>query len=196
MKRHDHSESVFLHPGEYAIATSACTLHTLLGSCVSIVLWHPKKKFGAMSHFILPSRQSDSDSGSCGRYGDEVFPLLTRGLRQAGAEPTECQARIFGGGNMFPLISVTEAKSIGKKNGEMARRQLSELGISVVEESLFGDGYRKIEFDVQKGTVRSVHVTAASKFDKTLAYLRSQRGLALCHCDEAALGGGWQGVLN
>ena len=62
----------------------------------------------------------------------------------------DCQAKIFGGGNMFPARRTVE---IGRRNGEAARVLLQARGIAVVSESLFGDGHRQIAFDVATGDV-------------------------------------------
>jgi chemotaxis protein CheD len=36
--------------------TRAFSIRTVLGSCVSITLWHPVKRVGGMCHFLLPTR--------------------------------------------------------------------------------------------------------------------------------------------
>ena len=44
---------VFLMPGEHFVGDARHRIRTLLGSCVSITLWHPQRRVGAMSHFLL-----------------------------------------------------------------------------------------------------------------------------------------------
>ena len=144
-------EHVFIHPSEFVIATSECSLHTVLGSAVSIVLWHPGMKTGAMSHAVIPSRGNGGQFPPSSRYGDEVLPLMLRELERAGVNPLECEARIYGGGNVSPETASPFIQSIGEENIEVARSQLAGHGIKVVAESLSGKCYRKLEFNAGSG---------------------------------------------
>lgn len=143
---------VFLQPGEYFTGDARYRIRTLLGSCVSITLWHPRLRIGAMSHFLLARRVSPS-SELDGRYGDEAMCLMLRELAQCGVRPQECEGKIFGGGDMFPSRARADGMGVGKKNGEMARELLRSHGIAVVSESLFGVGHRQVIFDVGSGHV-------------------------------------------
>lgn len=154
MARDDELIDIFLQPGDLFVADANFRIRTLLGSCVSITLWHPVARVGGMSHFLLPSRGARSrECDWDGRYGDEALQVLLRDLRQAGVEPTQCKAKIFGGGNMFPDHPVAGNIPVGQRNGEAARALLAAHGIPVVSESLFGDGHRQVIFDIGTGDV-------------------------------------------
>jgi chemotaxis protein CheD len=146
---------VYLLPGEYFVGGEGLRARTLLGSCVSITLWHPLKKVGAMSHFLLATRPQPGDDLD-GRYGDEAVLLMLRELMRRAVAPAECEAKIFGGARM---MSESDAGLVGRNNGEMARRLLRELNIPVVSESLYGSGHRNIIFDVSSGNVWSRQVS-------------------------------------
>ena len=47
---------VFLQPGEYAVCDASTRIRTVLGSCISMTLWSPLQRVGAMSHCLLPTR--------------------------------------------------------------------------------------------------------------------------------------------
>lgn len=150
---------IFLQPGDWFVADAHYQIRTILGSCVSITLWHPETRVGGMSHFLLPSRGvAAKDQLLDGRYGDEALQLMLNKLRQAGVPPTQCQGKIFGGGNMFPGQSREGAINVGQRNGEAARALLLKNGISVVSECLFGIGHRQVIFDVRRGDVWSCQV--------------------------------------
>lgn len=155
MQRKQNVIDVFLQPGEYFVGDAGHRLRTLLGSCVSITLWHPVAKIGAMSHFLLARRHNAPESGFDGRYGEEALWLMLHELRGAGVTPAECQGKIFGGGQMFPMQSQSAGIHIGKENGETARGLLRAHGIPIASESLFGVGHRQIVFDVHSGNVWS-----------------------------------------
>lgn len=144
---------IFLQPGEYYVGDADYRIRTLLGSCVSVTLWHPAKRVGAMSHFLLAERGAGPMLGIDGRYGEEAIWLMLRDLARAKVDPTQCQAKIFGGGDMFQRKGRKNGSNIGKKNGEAARSLLHAHGIPIVSESLFGAGHRKVIFDVASGDV-------------------------------------------
>lgn len=152
-----HRIGIYLQPGEFFVGHAGHTIRTLLGSCVSITLWHPARRIGAMSHFLLPSRGTPSTPAPDGRYGDEAMQLMLGELARFNVQAAECHAKVFGGGSMFPAQSHAEAMHVGHRNGEAARRLLSSHGITIVSESLFGAGHRQIVFDVQSGDVWARH---------------------------------------
>jgi chemotaxis protein CheD len=155
---------IFLQPGELFVGDSSFQIRTILGSCVSITLWHSRLRVGGMSHFLLPTRAGKQGSaGLDGRYGDEALNLMIHDLKAAGVSHAQCEAKIFGGGNMFPGNTHARGQrakglAIGKKNGETARKLLNQHGIPVRAECLFGIGHRQIVFDVSKGDVWSRQV--------------------------------------
>jgi len=148
----DETVEVFLHPGEYFVGDARHRISTLLGSCVSITLWHPAKRIGAMSHFLLGERKDKPTPGRLdARYGRDAIRLMLLDLERAGVKPAECQAKLFGGGDMFPGHKL--AAAVGRDNGEVARELVRAQGIPIVSESLFGEGHRRIIFDVSTGDV-------------------------------------------
>lgn len=142
---------VFLMPGDYHVGGARCRITTLLGSCISITLWHPQRLVGAMSHFVLSG--SNPEGVPSARYSDDALQLMLTKLRMLGVEPAECKAKVFGGGAMFTGAKRQSALDIGRRNGEAARELLLMHGIPIVSESLFGEGYRKILFNVGTGDI-------------------------------------------
>ena len=151
---------IYLQPGEYRVAGAGTRLHTLLGSCVSITLWHPQLRIGAMCHFLLAARPRGTRRELDARYAEEVMPLIVSELAHFGVSVSDCQAKLFGGGNMFQSL-VHRGPSIGHRNGEAARELTLAYGIPVVSESLFGTGHRRIIFEIDSGAVWSRHVDRA-----------------------------------
>jgi chemotaxis protein CheD len=159
---------VYLQPGEYFVGDASHRIRTLLGSCVSVTLWSPAGRVGAMSHFLLAARGGTSGFEASthaplpatldGRYGDEALRLMLAELARKNVKGPQCEAKIFGGGDMFPARQTTGPLAIGRRNGEAARRLLQSHGIEVISESLFGDGHRQIVFDVASGHVWSRQV--------------------------------------
>ena len=154
---------IFLQPGELFVADAGFQIRTILGSCVSITLWHPQARVGGMSHFLLPTRGSVVPLNLLdGRYGDEALQLMIQDLKKSGVSHRQCQAKIFGGGNMFPGTSSAAGIRVGLRNGEAARAMLQSHGIEVLSESLYGVGHRQIIFNVSNGDVWSRQVKPSS----------------------------------
>ncbi len=167
----DFAIEIFLEPGEYFVGDNSFVVRTLLGSCVSITLWHPQLKFGAMCHFLLSTRPQATGvvpdrrkrgQELDGRYADEVLLLMIQQLRAEGVPIEQCHGKIFGGANMFPQRRQDDQLLIGKKNGETARLLLRSHGIPIVSEDLYGDGHREIIFNVNNGDVWMRQVTLPS----------------------------------
>jgi len=158
---------VFLQPGEFFVGDAGYRVRTLLGSCVSVVLWHPRQRIGSMSHFLLASRGGRSVMELDGKYGQESMWLMLRELTRAGVNTAQCEAKIFGGGNMFPNQTTAASANVGRNNGEAARRMLEGCQIPIVSQSLYGVGHRQVIFDIATGHVwsRQVKPVAADGSD-------------------------------
>jgi chemotaxis protein CheD len=152
---------IYLRPGDYAIGEGECRIRTLLGSCVSMTLWHRARRVGAMSHCLLPRRERPGGSGLDPKYGEDALRLIVSDLDVRGIDPAECEAKLFGGADMFPASGRSAGMHIGRRNGETARELLEGYGIPVVSGSLFGVGHRKIVFDIGTGHVWARQVTPA-----------------------------------
>src|ERR1700739_2693087 len=153
---------IFLMPGDCFVGDARYRVRTLVGSCVSMTLWHPRLRIGAISHFLLPGYGRRAGTEQSGKYGVDAMQLLLRELQRMGVPPTQCQGKIFGGGAMFPN-QAGKRSDIGRQNGDCARRLMREHGIDVVSESLFGTGHRQIIFNFGTGEVlsRQIHPDAA-----------------------------------
>lgn len=154
-------DDITLQPGEYCVAEAGTRVRTLLGSCVSITLWHPRHRVGAMCHFLLASRGGGGAAELDARFADEALALMLLALRERGIAGTDCEAKLFGGGKMFPHQERHNQFGVGQRNGDTARRLLGDLGIPIVSESLYGIGYRQIVFDIDTGHVWARQVQPA-----------------------------------
>jgi chemotaxis protein CheD len=148
----DEVRDVILAPGEYFVGDAEWRVRTLLGSCVAITIWHPRRRIGAMSHYLLATRRSRPPNEPLdARYGDEALQLMANGLAAVGVTLQECQAQVLGGGNMFPSQNLS--LQVGQANGQAARAMLQARGVPIHHEDLFGVGHRQVVFDVARGTV-------------------------------------------
>ncbi len=148
----------FLNPGEFFFCGADCQIHTLLGSCIAITLWHPILKVGGMCHFVLPGDRPEQHAASGtvpldGRYAHDVMALFRNEASKRGTDLTEYEAKIFGGGNMLEYSQQDESELIGVKNIKSAERLLKEQHIKLLFSHVGKKGHRRIAFDVSNGDV-------------------------------------------
>lgn len=150
MKPGKPTSEIFLHPGEFHFSAGPGRIGTLLGSCVSVTLWSPTQFTGGMCHILLPARERSNGTPLDGRYADESMELFANELRIHQIKPASCQAKLFGGGNMFPG---TQAMDIGQRNIEAARSALARHGFKIVAEHVGGTSRRRLYLDLANGDV-------------------------------------------
>lgn len=148
----DGIPEVFLNPGEFYFGGGPRRISTLLGSCVSITLWHPRLRIGGMCHYMLAERTRPDKAPLDGRFGNEAFELFLQKLATAGTRPTEYQAKLFGGANMLNGPG-GEPMDIGPRNVDYGRQWLVDQHIVVMAEHVGGSGRRKVRFDIASGDV-------------------------------------------
>lgn len=168
---------ITLMPGDWYFGDKPVRIRTLLGSCVAIVLWHPKRRLAGMCHYVLPKRgvlpERTHRSGAKldGRYANEAMELFEREMVRYGTRPSEYQARLYGAANMFRNYAGSCADegglsrqtcagclSVACRNRMAAYRETSLLRLHVVEVDMGGCAHRLIELDAVSGTI-TVHTT-------------------------------------
>ncbi|MFC3200712.1 chemotaxis protein CheD [Alteromonas oceani] len=151
-------KKVHLHAGDYCFGEANLELHTLLGSCVSVTLWHPELKIGGMCHFALPVRKDEPGDKLNPRYGSDCFGLFQRSVARYQIPLSEFEAKIFGGGNILnntssKAFASVQKTPVGDKNVQVAFEFLMANNIEMKVAHVGESGYRKIIFDVASGDV-------------------------------------------
>ena len=147
-------EEIYLGIGEWYFTTRPTRIRTLLGSCISVTMWHPRLRIGGMCHYMLPERQSPvADAPLDGRYADEAMIMFDQAFIRHGTRPNDYVAKVFGGGNMFATQDKhkRQGMDIGQRNIETVHRLLAQRRIPIVAEHLGGEGHRRLIFDVHNG---------------------------------------------
>lgn len=154
---------IFLQPGEFYFGDAGTRVRTLLGSCVSIVMWHPRRKLGGMCHYLLPASVPQHREEAPGRYAAGAVALFTKEIRRTRTQPGEYTVKLFGGGRMFhrPRKQSSDLLDIGERNVAAGRQLLTEAGFRVHAEHVAGRGHRSLMFDIGTGEVWLRHVPAA-----------------------------------
>lgn len=139
-----------VHPGEFYVSESHI-IHTLLGTCVSVVLYYPKGKIGGLNHYMLPhAHHPDQESG---RYGIFAMELLFNEFLKRGIHRRQLVAKVFGGGKVLDTTVPDGKPHIGTQNAQFVLKYLKKEGIPIAAQDLEGDGGRKIYFFPWTGKV-------------------------------------------
>jgi chemotaxis protein CheD len=153
------SKDIFLRPGEFFFGDNQARIRTILGSCVAITLWHPKRRIGGMCHYMLSNPRTTNPNKLDGRYAEDALQLFLREINRQATLPREYQVKLFGGGNMFPSLTKKDEINIGQRNLLIGQELLKANGFYIHSTHLGGVGYRRIVFNLSSGEVLLYHNT-------------------------------------
>lgn len=162
------SKVTALHAGQLFFGRTDRIVTTLLGSCVSVVLWDPQSRYAGICHFALPSRRDAEATASQpdARYADDCFTLFERATSERGVPLSRFTARVYGGGNLMErhrtaasTLSEEQRQPIGDNNAAAAFEHLMAHNVKIREADVGEFGYRNVRFDMGTG-IASVTFTA------------------------------------
>ncbi|MBB1520343.1 chemotaxis protein CheD [Aquipseudomonas guryensis] len=145
----------FLNPGGLYFGSGELWVETLLGPCVSIVMWFPEVRKGGMCHFQLPGKRQVVEHARDldGRYGRDAWIWLKQQTRVHALNLSAAEIKLFGGSRSLNNPGSSMRQEIGAQNIEFVERLVAETGVRVVGRDLGGDGYRYLRFDLATGEV-------------------------------------------
>ena len=155
-------KEVRLNPGEFFFGAGKIRIQTLLGSCVAMTFWHPKKRIGGMCHYLLPERRGNK-KWSKGAFADECLELFMQEITKAHTVPSDYEVKLFGGSTMFApkpkthktnLVSLSgKENNISKTNIEAGFALLNKHHLKVKTSDVGGFVHRTIFLELWNGDV-------------------------------------------
>ncbi len=149
--------AVFLKPSEVFVGgrgSDAGRVTTILGSCVSVTFYSPRRRIGAICHGLLPRcprpAACRSRCADRGRYVACVLPSLLQELGAMGIAPGELVCGLFGGSDLFGVNGVAAA---GRSNAETAAAFLASARLRVRLRDVGGRAGRKLIFNTETGEI-------------------------------------------
>ncbi|MFG6488177.1 chemotaxis protein CheD [Roseateles sp. BYS78W] len=133
-----------LHPGDVICVERGERVETLLGSCVAIVLTDARRSIAAVCHLV------HAGAGATTAYGGCALQAMEAMLRARGFNARLCEAFVYGGGNMFPVLAPGD-QHVGMSNVRWALSELAGRGMPVLAQDVGGDGYRRFAWTVGPG---------------------------------------------
>jgi chemotaxis protein CheD len=158
--------AVKILPGEYYVTDRDMLLVTVLGSCVSACIRDPIVGVAGMNHFMLPEgRDGDGVLSASARYGTYAMELLINQLLKIGARRNALEAKVFGGGNVLPGLTLS---NVGERNAAFVLDYLATERIPVAARDLGGLHPRKIYQFAHSGRVRVKQLARTNHDNDTL----------------------------
>ena len=130
-----------LWAGDIVADKTPVRMSTVLGSCVSVCLYDPAKRWGGMNHFLVPK------GGTAPIHGDWAVAHLVERMHELGSPARSLQAKIFGGGS--PLRLANEEYAVGSANVAVARHVLASYNIPIIAERVEHGGAVSYRFDIR-----------------------------------------------
>ncbi len=162
------TDVIKLLPADWKVSSDEVALATVLGSCVAACIYDPLVKLGGMNHFMLPDAAPGDGSA---RYGAHAMELLINGLLKHGAVRARLQAKVFGGGNVLPGMTLDP---IGTRNANFVLAYMDNERIPILAEDLGGNQPRKVVFFVRTGRTLVKRLPAAGEIAKVERDYRSR----------------------
>jgi chemotaxis protein CheD len=156
---HENPAAIYLKSEEMAFCASPTVVNTVLGSCVSITMHHPRSGLGAICHAFMPQCPQkrtcrQEDRASCLKkytYVDCVIPRMMNRFRQYGYNLAELEIKVFGGANSNRDESV--ATGVGHLNILEAMKVIDSQSLWPKAADVGGRQGRKIRFFSHTGEV-------------------------------------------
>lgn len=134
--------------GQIAVGTKDDRLTAVLGSCVGVVLFHPRLSAAALAHVVLPA--SNGRDGAPGKFADTAITAMITELARLGINRAGLAAKLTGGACMFGAGGPMQ---IGDANITATREALAAAGIPIVAQDVGGRVGRRITVTCGDGRV-------------------------------------------
>jgi chemotaxis protein CheD len=149
---------VFLKAGELYVSPEPSVVVTVLGSCLSVTMYHARTGLGGICHGLLPKcegpRRCGVDCTEATRYVDCAINRMLARFDRRGIERSEIEVKCFGGADMFSRpIEKPGLASVGRQNIATAEQVLSREGLKPHVVDVGGLRGRKLFFYTHTGEV-------------------------------------------
>ncbi len=139
-------ETTMVGMGQIVATAKPTCLTAILGSCVGVALYHPRRRVGALGHVVLP--YANGRTAPPGKFADSAIPTMIQQLEQLGANRAGTVVKIAGGACMFGTSGPLQ---IGEANVEAVLKILAEAGARVTARDTGGTKGRRIAFRADTG---------------------------------------------
>lgn len=158
--------TIYLKPGEMHFGLDPVRVVTVLGSCISIIMYHRKRKIGAICHAVMPGTnayaRSRGVSGGPFHYVDTSIAWMLSRFSREGIRPSEIDLKVFGGSDIFTgKTAARRPISVGRKNIEAVLNAIQGEKLTLRAWDVGGNQGRKVIFYTDTGEVFTLFLSPA-----------------------------------
>jgi chemotaxis protein CheD len=146
---------IYLNQGDIYFGDYSGEIVTILGSCVSVILWHPIKYIGGMCHIVMPYGHN-TDVGCDNRYADCAIENFIRFVNKFNTSASEYWVGVYGGGDMFPDIKIAKHKRVGDQNLDYVCELLKAKGFKIEDREIGGNVRRRLSLNIKTGDINII----------------------------------------
>lgn len=132
------------------MADSPAVVTTVLGSCLSVTMFSPRHRIGAICHAVLPFENGFHWDA---RYVDSSIMIMLKNFARLSIDSAALQIKMFGGADVGSLERDGKTLSVGSRNIAAALRVIAEQKLALAASDLGGVRGRKITFHAHTGEV-------------------------------------------
>ncbi len=154
MKHHTtHLPSFFVKPGDYHFSKKPEMVITILGSCVSVIMYDLENKISFLSHCVLPTQAQYDNEGEKNQFKfvDSAIYKMLKVFEKYEIPKKNIVVKLFGGSDQ--LGSDQKRDSIGKQNSSKALEILTKEKLNILSMDIGGTEGRKIYLTSHTGEV-------------------------------------------
>ncbi|ACB33795.1 CheD [Leptothrix cholodnii SP-6] len=144
---------LLLMPGQLYFGNQPSAVRTLLGSCVAVTLWHPKRRIGGMCHYLLPERNGGAGLPRDGRYGTDAIELLVEAVHHMGTHCHDYEAHLYGGADTLPG-HLAHKPNVGVRNIEIGWSLVDRHGFQLMGVDVGDNVPRTVRLNMKTGEVQ------------------------------------------
>jgi len=122
--------SEFVGMGQIGFAQEPTLLTAVLGSCIGVILYHPRRHISALAHIVLPN--SNGKDGAPGKYADTAIKNMVARLQKTGLSASGIRVKMAGGAHLFETNRLLR---IGDENVKAVTNEIEKHGLRVVRKT-------------------------------------------------------------
>ena len=153
MIKSNNIKDIYLSIGDFFWGGPNSRVTTILGSCVSICVWHPQNKIGGICHYTMPGRREKRRENLNPKYGDDAMWMMLEKIEMSKTAPKEFIVKIFGGASVVYKENMIPFLNVGERNIISAVERLKKAGLSIQAENVGGNRSRKLCFELWSGDI-------------------------------------------
>ncbi|OPY80604.1 MAG: Chemoreceptor glutamine deamidase CheD [Syntrophorhabdus sp. PtaU1.Bin058] len=147
--------SVYLKPGELHVTDRPAIITTVLGSCISVIMFSDRPQLAGMCHAMLPF---NGGTNGCDvvkfKYVDASIAYMVRKFEHQGVRRSDIKVKLFGGADILYYIEEDkERHTVGKKNITKALEIINNERLNLLMSDVGGTSGRKIFFFTHTGEI-------------------------------------------